>query len=178
MVCCRDGELLLAKAALQQNIKIEAITVRSCGIFELIARLSLVTRGITRNLYLLRSINRVKLDDAGTETRTRKLKQRAMTDDCFSMSRFANLRLTSFIPLKTRIYDARDECVSEWRQPWANDSLIKLQRDRISCRAVGVGAAGGVTITVAVRPAASVIVGGTLSILIRTGMRWASRTHV
>jgi hypothetical protein len=39
-----------------------------------------------------------------------------------------------------------------------------------------VGAAEGVTITVAVKPAASVIVGGTLSILIRTGIRLASRT--
>jgi hypothetical protein len=89
MVFSRDGELPLAKAAVQQNIKIEAITVRSCGIFELIVRLFLVTRGITRNLYLLRSINRVKFDYARTETRTRKLKQRAMTDDCFSISRFA-----------------------------------------------------------------------------------------
>jgi len=61
---------------------------------------------------------------------------------------------------------------------YPNDSLIRLQRDRISYRAVGVGAAEGVTITVAVKPAASVIVGGTLSILIRTGIRWASRTHV
>jgi hypothetical protein len=178
MVCCRDGELLSAKAAVQQNIKLEAITVKSCSIFELIVRLSLMTRGITRNLYLLRSINRVKLDDAGTERRPYKLKQKAMTDDCFSMSRFATSGLLAASPLKTRIYDARDECASEWRQPWANDSLIRLQRDRISYRAVGVGAAEGVIITVAVRPAASVIVGGTLSILIRTGIRWASRTHV
>jgi hypothetical protein len=51
-----------------------------------------------------------------------------------------------------------------WRQPWANDSFIRLQRLRISYKAVGVGAAEGVTITVAVKPAASVIVGGTLSI--------------
>jgi hypothetical protein len=51
MVCCRDGELLLAKAAVPQNIKIEAITVRSSGLFELIVRLSLATREITRNLY-------------------------------------------------------------------------------------------------------------------------------
>jgi hypothetical protein len=72
----------------------------------------------------------------------------------------------------------RDERAAEWRQPWANDSFIRLQRVRISYSAVGVGAAEGVTITVAVKPAASVIVGGTLSILIRTGIRWASRTHV
>src|SRR3984893_6639302 len=78
---------------------------------------------------------------------------------------------------KTRIYDAR-RGAAEWRQPWATDSFIRLQRLRISYKAVGVRAAEGVTITVAVKPAASVIVGGTLSILIRTGIRWASRTHV
>jgi Fusaric acid resistance protein family len=61
---------------------------------------------------------------------------------------------------------------------YPNDSLIRLQRVRIPYRVVGVGAAEGVTITVAVKPAASVIVGGTLSILIRTGIRWASRTQV
>jgi len=72
----------------------------------------------------------------------------------------------------------RGERASEWCQRWANDSFIRLQRVRISYKAVGVEAAEGVTITVAVKPAASVIAGGTLSILIRTGIRWASRTQV
>src|SRR5258707_1211370 len=61
---------------------------------------------------------------------------------------------------------------------YASVSFIGLKRFRISSRAVGVGAEEGVTIGVAVKPAARVIVGGTLWILIRTGIRWASRTHV
>ena len=61
--------LLSAKAAVQQNSEIEAVAVRSCGMFELIVRLSLMTRGVNRILHLFRSITRVKLDDAGTERR-------------------------------------------------------------------------------------------------------------
>jgi hypothetical protein len=37
--------------------------------FELIVRLSLMTRGINRILHLFRTITRVNLDDAGTERR-------------------------------------------------------------------------------------------------------------
>src|SRR4030088_1616970 len=44
-------------------------SVRSCGMFELIVRLSLMTRGINRILHLFRTITRVNLDDAGTERR-------------------------------------------------------------------------------------------------------------
>jgi hypothetical protein len=43
-----------------------------------------------------------------------------------------------------------DERASEWCRLWDNDYLIRFQRVRISYRAVGVGAAEGVTITVAV----------------------------
>jgi hypothetical protein len=62
--------------------------------------------------------------------------------------------------------------------PSVNDLLRGPQEFVSHSGAVGVCAAAGVTITVAVMPAVSVIVGGTLSILIRTGIRWASRTHV
>jgi hypothetical protein len=55
------------KAAAQQNNETYAAADRSRGIFELIARLSLTTRGTNRILHLFRSITRVKLDDAGTE---------------------------------------------------------------------------------------------------------------
>jgi hypothetical protein len=43
----------------QQNNEIEAVAARGFGIFVLIARLSLMTRGINRILHLFRSINRV-----------------------------------------------------------------------------------------------------------------------
>jgi hypothetical protein len=69
------GELLSAKAAVQQNNEIEAVAARSCGIFLLIARLTLMTRGINRILHLFRSVYRVKLDDAGTERGAWRLKQ-------------------------------------------------------------------------------------------------------
>ena len=71
----------------------------------------------------------------------------------------------------------RDEHESQLRPTWGYRFFIRLPTV-IAFSAVGVGAAEGVTITVAVKPAASVIDGGTLSILIRTGIRWASRTHV
>jgi hypothetical protein len=92
IVCCRGSVLLSARATAQQKDEIEAIAVRSCGMFEMIGRLSLMTRGITRILHLFRSITRVKLDDADIERRACRLKQRAMTDDCFSMSRFAKFQ--------------------------------------------------------------------------------------
>jgi hypothetical protein len=65
----------------------------------------------------------------------------------------------------------RDERDSRWRATLGYRSFIRFPKLRISLRAVGAGAAEGVTITVAVKPAASVIVGGTLSIFIRTGIR-------
>jgi hypothetical protein len=61
--------LLSLKATVQQNNEIEAVAVRRCGMFELIVRLSLMTRGINRILHLFRTITRVNLDDAGTERR-------------------------------------------------------------------------------------------------------------
>src|SRR6202521_3851467 len=72
----------------------------------------------------------------------------------------------------------RDEGDSQWRPTLGYRSFIKFPKVRISFRAVGAGAPEGVTITVAVMPAANVIVDGTVSLLIRTGIRWASRTHV
>jgi hypothetical protein len=67
--CSRVGVLPCPKAAAQPKNEIEAIAVRSCGIFEMIGRLSLMTRGTNRILHLYRSITRAKLDDAGTERR-------------------------------------------------------------------------------------------------------------
>jgi hypothetical protein len=57
--------LLCAKATVQQNNEIQAIAVRS-GMFELIARLSSMARGINRILHLFRPNNHLKLNEAGT----------------------------------------------------------------------------------------------------------------
>ena len=61
--------LLSAKATAQQNNEIEAVAARSRGMFDLIARLSLMTRAMNRILHLYRSTTRAKLDDVGTERR-------------------------------------------------------------------------------------------------------------
>ena len=61
IVCCRGGALLCAKATVQQNNEIEAVTVSNCGMFELLNRI----------LRLVRSVTHVKLNDAGTEGRVR-----------------------------------------------------------------------------------------------------------
>ena len=88
IVCCRGGALLCAKATVQQNNEIEAVTVSNCGMFELLNRI----------LRLVRSVTHVKLNDAGTEGRVRRLKQNAMIDDCFFISRFAKFQLISLYP--------------------------------------------------------------------------------
>jgi hypothetical protein len=55
--------------------------------------------------YLFRSITRVKHHDAGTEKTACRLKQRAMTNDCFSRR---DLQASGLLAAsKTRIYDAR-----------------------------------------------------------------------
>jgi hypothetical protein len=56
---------LSAKTTVQQNNEIEAIAVKS-GMFELIARLSSMTRGITRILHLSSPTTHLKLNEAGT----------------------------------------------------------------------------------------------------------------
>jgi hypothetical protein len=55
----------------------EAVAARLCGMLAPIVRLSLMPRGIIRILHLFRSITRMKFDDAGTERRALRLKQRA-----------------------------------------------------------------------------------------------------
>jgi hypothetical protein len=56
---------LCAKATVQQNNEMEAIAVRN-GMFELIARLSSMTRGTNRILHLFRPNTHLKLNNAGT----------------------------------------------------------------------------------------------------------------
>jgi hypothetical protein len=60
------GVLPCPKAATQQKNEKEAIALKRCGFFELIGRLSLMTRGINRILHLFRSITHLKLNEAGT----------------------------------------------------------------------------------------------------------------
>jgi hypothetical protein len=65
IVYCREGVMLCAKATVQQNNETEAVALKSCGMFEPVARLCLMTREINRILHLFRSITHAKLNDAG-----------------------------------------------------------------------------------------------------------------